>query len=50
MANRKKKGSRGGCPVTFDAGLYRDRNTVERMINRLKFLLRSGELFRPSEG
>jgi len=35
-ANRKKKGSRGGRPVTFDAGLYRDRNTVERLINRLK--------------
>jgi transposase len=35
-ANRKKKGSRGGRPVTFDAELYRDRNTVERLINRLK--------------
>jgi transposase len=36
IANRKKKGSRGGRPVTFDAELYRDRNTVERLINRLK--------------
>lgn len=36
VANRKKKGSRGGRPVVFDAGLYRDRNTVERLINRLK--------------
>lgn len=36
MANRKKKGSRGGRPVTFDAGLYRGRHTVERLINRLK--------------
>ncbi|GGZ80060.1 hypothetical protein GCM10010344_53980 [Streptomyces bluensis] len=36
VANRKKKGSRGGRPVAFDAGLYRDRNTVERLINRLK--------------
>lgn len=35
-ANRKKKGSRGGRPVTFDAELYRERNTVERLINRLK--------------
>ena len=35
-ANRKKKGSRGGRPVTHDADLYRDRNTVERLINRLK--------------
>ncbi len=34
--HRKKKGSRGGRPVTFDADLYRDRNTVERLINRLK--------------
>jgi transposase len=36
VADRKKKGSRGGRPVTFDAGLYRGRNTVERLINRLK--------------
>lgn len=35
-ANRKKKGSRGGRPVTFDAELYRERNTVERLINQLK--------------
>ncbi|GGS82102.1 hypothetical protein GCM10010270_62790 [Streptomyces violaceus] len=36
VANRKKKGSRNGRPVTFDAGLYRGRNTVERLINRRK--------------
>lgn len=36
VANRKRKGSRGGRPVTYDADLYRDRNTVERLINRLK--------------
>ena len=36
VANRKKKGSRGGRPVAFDTALYRDRNTVERLINRLK--------------
>lgn len=27
---------RGGRPVTHDADLYKDRNTVERMINKLK--------------
>ena len=35
-ANRKKKGRRGGRPVTHDAELYKDRNTVERLINKLK--------------
>lgn len=35
-ANRKKKGPRGGRPVTHDAELYKDRNTVERCINRIK--------------
>lgn len=35
-ANRKKKGSRGGRPVSHDAHLYKERNTVERLINRLK--------------
>ncbi len=35
-ANRRKKGSRGGRPVTHNADLYRDRNTVERAINRMK--------------
>ncbi len=35
-ANRKKKGRRGGRPVAWDTGLYKDRNTVERMINKLK--------------
>lgn len=35
-ANRKKKGSRGGRPVGFDAALYRDRNSVERCINKIK--------------
>ncbi|MEV5943986.1 hypothetical protein [Streptomyces sp. NPDC051994] len=28
-ANRRKKGSRGGRPVTHDTDLYRDRNTVD---------------------
>lgn len=35
-ANRKRKGNRSGRPVTHDAGLYKDRNTVERLINKLK--------------
>lgn len=35
-ANRKKKGSRGGRPVTHDAELYKHRNTVERCINKIK--------------
>ncbi|MCW2874161.1 MAG: transposase [Streptomyces oryziradicis] len=35
-ANRKKKGSRGGRPITHDTALYRDRNTVERAINKMK--------------
>jgi transposase len=35
-ANRKKKGSRGGREYAFDPALYKDRNTVERCINKLK--------------
>lgn len=35
-ANRKKKGSAGGRPVSHDADLYKERNTVERLINKLK--------------
>ncbi len=35
-ANRKKKGSGGGRPVRHDADLYKERNTVERLINKLK--------------
>ena len=35
-ANRKKKGRRGGRPVTHDTELYKDRNTVERCINKFK--------------
>ncbi len=34
--NRKNKGRRGGRPVTHDAGLYKARNTVERLINKMK--------------
>ncbi|MCX5051311.1 transposase [Streptomyces sp. NBC_00201] len=35
-AHRRNRGRGGGRPVTHDADLYKDRNTVERMINKLK--------------
>ncbi len=35
-ANRKKRGRDGGRPISHDADLYRDRNTVERAINKIK--------------
>lgn len=35
-ANRKKKGSRGGRPISHDKELYRQRNTVERCIRKIK--------------
>ena len=35
-AHRARKGSHGGRPVGYDTDLYKDRNTVERAINRLK--------------
>ena len=35
-ANRRRKGSRGGRPPLFDAELYKQRNTVERCINKLR--------------
>ena len=36
IAHRRKRGSGGGRPVSFDAELYRERNTVERCINKIK--------------
>lgn len=36
IANRKRKGQRGGRPPAFDRAAYKQRNTVERCINRLK--------------
>ena len=33
---RQKKGSRGGRPPKFEKELYRERNWVERCVNRLK--------------
>jgi transposase len=35
-ANRKKRGSRGGRPISHDADLYKERNTVERTINKIR--------------
>lgn len=35
-ANRHKRGSAGGRPPGFNADRYRERNTVERAINKLK--------------
>lgn len=34
--HRLRRGSRGGRPPTFDRETYKQRNTVERCINRLK--------------
>ena len=36
QANRKKKGSAGGRPVTFDPDRYKQRNTVERCFQKVK--------------
>ncbi|MFD9323386.1 IS5 family transposase [Streptomyces sp. NPDC060053] len=36
IANRKRKGRLGGRPPAFDRQAYKQRNTVERCINRLK--------------
>ncbi|KOV36984.1 transposase [Streptomyces sp. XY431] len=36
IANRKRRGRLGGRPPAFDREAYKQRNTVERCINRLK--------------
>jgi Transposase DDE domain len=36
LAHRARRGSSGGRPPSFDAAAYRDRNTVERTINKLR--------------
>jgi transposase len=35
-SNRKKKGRAGGRPISHNTTLYKDRNTVERCINKFK--------------
>lgn len=35
-ANLKRKGSGSGRPISHDAAPYKERNTVERLINKLK--------------
>jgi transposase len=35
-AHRLRRGSRGGRPLAFDRETHKQRNTVERCINRLK--------------
>ena len=35
-ANRARRRSRGGRPPAFDASRYKQRNTVERCLNKLK--------------
>lgn len=35
-ANRRRRGSAGGRPPAFDADAYRQRNTVERAVRKLK--------------
>ena len=34
--HRRRKGSRGGRPISYDPGDYRHRNVIERFFNRLK--------------
>lgn len=36
IANRKRKGSAGGRPVSYDTEAYKNRNVVERFFNRMK--------------
>ena len=36
IANRERKGHKGGRPVTFDAADYKNRNVIERFFNRVK--------------
>jgi transposase len=36
IANRRRRGQRGGRPPSFDPDLYKQRNTVERAINKLR--------------
>jgi transposase len=43
-ANRKKRGRDGGRPVAHDAEQYKERNTVERCINKIRAWRGLGEV------
>lgn len=45
-ANRKRKGSAGGRPVTYDKDAYKRRNVVERSFNTLKAMALPGHPLR----
>ncbi|WP_030732023.1 IS5/IS1182 family transposase [Streptomyces sp. NRRL S-237] len=36
IADRRRRGSKGGRPPVFDNTAYKQRNTVERCINKLE--------------
>ena len=36
-SDRKNRGSRGGRPVSYDLEDYKQRNVVERFVNRMKY-------------
>ncbi|GAA1519604.1 hypothetical protein GCM10009827_038800 [Dactylosporangium maewongense] len=36
QANRRKRGAAGGRPPAFDTERYKERNTVERAVSKLK--------------
>lgn len=36
VANRRRRGSRGGRPVGYDIEDYKNRNVIERFFNRMK--------------
>ena len=36
LANRRRRGGKGGRPYRFDTAIYRRRNVVERCFNRFK--------------
>ena len=36
VANRKRRGRNGGCPVDLDVEAYKHRNVIERSSNTLK--------------
>jgi len=45
QGHRKRRGSRGGRPVSYDGNLYKGRNVVERAFS----LLNNGEDWQPGK-